>query len=73
MCLCVNTVRDTEDSRGCKEALLTTFNVPVVYMGWDEMILMWATSISSAIGSPELFWAQLALALLVAISGPKKS
>jgi len=27
-----------------------TINVPVVYMGRDEMILRWTTSISRAIG-----------------------
>ncbi len=41
------------------------------------MILKWATSITLAIGrggpwKSRLFWVQLALALLVAISGPKK-
>jgi hypothetical protein len=43
--------------------LTLTINVPVVYMARDLMILMRATSNSRA---------QIALALLVAMSGPKK-
>jgi hypothetical protein len=46
------------ESRG-----ISTINVPVVYLARDVMILMRATSVTRA---------QIALASLVAMSGPKK-
>jgi hypothetical protein len=54
---------------------LLTINVSVVYMVRDIMILMRANPLLEpleGIGPDNLFWAQIALALLVAISGPNK-
>ncbi len=46
-------------------SVLITINVPVVYMAWGVMILMWANHLG-------LLWVQMVLASLVAMSGPKR-